>query len=964
MPPPGKTSEHLRGRRHHLRLRHVRVVRRGLGGRGAAARHRSGCLERRHRRAAGAVGGRRPAPSPKTGNGRLDLAQALADAGTDAVQPNGAGPVGNGGPLVGPYVSAARTLEIDDQSVNEGTGAGTTTLNFTIDHNGNGAGSFDWTTAPLGGTVESPDASCDPGEDYRKASGSVIVTTNPWTPPTLSVIVCRDAVIEPNELFEIQFSNVTNGASGGINLPGTTPKGTVNNDDGVQWSVNDVTANEGNSGTTPFTFTITRNGGATLNQSIQYQTGNGTALAGACPANDYNAVSPTTVTFAPADVTKTVAVNVCGNTTPEPNETFFVNLSSASSGTIIDAQGIGTITNDDVAANNPPTDIALSNSTIAENAGANATVGTLSTTDPDAGNTFTYTLVAGTGSADNAAFNISGSTLRANASFNFEVDSSYSVRIRSTDQGGLFFEEPFTITVTNVNEMPTVTLAAANDLVVNEGSSHTYSFTTSDPDSGDSFALLSTSCGLNGSQVGAATFNTTTGAGTFVCSFPDGTVSSSVSVQVEDANGADSNTASQTITILNVAPTITAVTAVPDPVNEGSPTTVTVTATDPAGANDPLTYEFDCNDNGVYEIVQLADNDATCTFDDGPATRTIGVRVTDGDGGADTDTVEVDVDNVAPTATFANGGPVNEGSTGTVSFSDQLDPSAADTTAGFTYSYDFDNDGTFEISGQRPASATVPASLPGRRPGQPHRARPDHRPATAASPTTPRRSRSTTWPRRRPCQATAARSTRAAAPTVTVQRPADPSAADTAAGFTYSYDFDNDGTFEISASSSATAPRAAAYLPTARRRAPSRGRITDQRRRLHRLPTRSITINNVAPTATFGNGGPVNEGSDRHGQLQQPARPVGGRRGRRLHLQLRLRQRRHLRAQRPASGVGDRARRPSWPTARAAAPCAAGSSTSDGGFTDYTTTITINNVAPTATLGNGGAGQRRQHRRR
>ena len=107
-------------------------------------------------------------------------------------------------------------------------------------------------------------------------------------------------------------------------------------------------------------------------------------------------------------------------------------------------------------ANQAPTDIALTPATIAENAGANATVGTFSSTDPNAGDTFTYTLVTGTGDTHNSAFNISGSTLRANASFDFETQSSYSVRVRSTDQGGAFFEEAFTITVTDVTELGTL----------------------------------------------------------------------------------------------------------------------------------------------------------------------------------------------------------------------------------------------------------------------------------------------------------------------------------------------------------------------------------------------------------------------------------------------------------------------------------------------------------------------------
>ncbi len=50
-----------------------------------------------------------PAGDPaQTGNGRLNLARAIADASTDAVQPVGAAPLGSGGPLVGPYAAAAR----------------------------------------------------------------------------------------------------------------------------------------------------------------------------------------------------------------------------------------------------------------------------------------------------------------------------------------------------------------------------------------------------------------------------------------------------------------------------------------------------------------------------------------------------------------------------------------------------------------------------------------------------------------------------------------------------------------------------------------------------------------------------------------------------------------------------------------------------------------------------------------
>ncbi|MBI1293417.1 PKD domain-containing protein [bacterium] len=72
---------------------------------------------------------------------------------------------------------------------------------------------------------------------------------------------------------------------------------------------------------------------------------------------------------------------------------------------------------------------------------------------------------------------------------------------------------------------------------------------------------------------------------------------------------------------------------------------------------------------------------------------------------------EVEIRNVAPTATLTNNGPVDDGSSAVVSFSEQRDPSTADTNAGFRYSYDFDNDGIFDVSNVADASITVPAEF-------------------------------------------------------------------------------------------------------------------------------------------------------------------------------------------------------------------------------------------------------------
>jgi PKD repeat protein len=97
----------------------------------------------------------------------------------------------------------------------------------------------------------------------------------------------------------------------------------------------------------------------------------------------------------------------------------------------------------------------LSNATVAENQPIGTAVGNFSTTDPDALNTFTYTLAVGAGDTNNASFAIVGNQLQTGASFNFEAQASYSVRVRTTDQDGLWFENSFTIAITNVNEAPT-----------------------------------------------------------------------------------------------------------------------------------------------------------------------------------------------------------------------------------------------------------------------------------------------------------------------------------------------------------------------------------------------------------------------------------------------------------------------------------------------------------------------------
>ena len=236
-------------------------------------------------------------------------------------------------------------------------------------------------------------------------------------------------------------------------------------------------------------------------------------------------------------------------------------------------------------ANEAPTALDLSATSINENVAANTTVGTLSTTDPDAGNTHTYTLVAGAGDTDNASFNVSGSALRISASPDFETKSSYDIRVRTTDQGSLSFEETFTITVDNLNEAPTnVTLTPSSIGENNTAGDTVGTLAASDPDAGDThtFTLV------------AGTGDTDNASFTIVGDSLQLDVSAdfetkssySLRVQAEDGDGATfEKVLTVTITDVDEAPTALDLSATSINENVAANTTVgTLSTTDPDAA--------------------------------------------------------------------------------------------------------------------------------------------------------------------------------------------------------------------------------------------------------------------------------------------------------------------------------------------------------------------------------------------
>ena len=98
-------------------------------------------------------------------------------------------------------------------------------------------------------------------------------------------------------------------------------------------------------------------------------------------------------------------------------------------------------------SNDAPTDILLSNNSVAEGAPTNTVIGNLSAVDSDAGDSHTFALVAGAGSTDNNSFSLVGNTLKTASLLNFTNQSSYSVRIRATDIVGGFYEKALVIYV-------------------------------------------------------------------------------------------------------------------------------------------------------------------------------------------------------------------------------------------------------------------------------------------------------------------------------------------------------------------------------------------------------------------------------------------------------------------------------------------------------------------------------------
>ena len=272
-------------------------------------------------------------------------------------------------------------ISINDAAVSENNASG---ANFTVS-----------LSAPSGQTVTvdyaTANGSATAPADYTAGTGTL--TFNPGqTSKQVNVLVVNDLLDEIDETFNVNLSNPQQAT-----IADAQAVGTINdNDPTPALSVDDVTIDEGNAAPTAVaTFTVTLNAASGRDVTVDYATANGTATA---PA-DYTATNGT-LTFTPGQTTKTVSVTVNGDQFDEANETYFLNLSNAVNATFTDAQGLGTITDDD-----PLPALSIDNITVLEGDPASATESVPAT--------FTVTLSPASGRAVSVAYATANNTATA-----------------------------------------------------------------------------------------------------------------------------------------------------------------------------------------------------------------------------------------------------------------------------------------------------------------------------------------------------------------------------------------------------------------------------------------------------------------------------------------------------------------------------------------------------------------------
>lgn len=155
---------------------------------------------------------------------------------------------------------------------------------------------------------------------------------------------------------------------------------------------------------------------------------------------------------------------------------------------------IARLNGNDLPKNNQPSDIALSSLQFDENIDPGSVVASISATDPDTNDSVTYSFVSGPESQDNEKFQINGSEISIIQSPDFEKQSTYSIRLKATDAGGLALEKSFLLRVNDLSELPEnkpPTNISLSSIQFNENinaGSFVASISADDPDKNETFS--------------------------------------------------------------------------------------------------------------------------------------------------------------------------------------------------------------------------------------------------------------------------------------------------------------------------------------------------------------------------------------------------------------------------------------------------------------------------------------------
>jgi hypothetical protein len=226
--------------------------------------------------------------------------------------------------------SPPTSLRIGDATITEGNG-GTRTANFTVTLSA-------VSTEPVTVQYATADGIATAGSDYLVRSGTLVIPAGQTT-GTITVSVIGDRLPEPNEAFVVNLSSSTNAT-----IADGQGVGTIQ-DDEPRISISDVSKREGRNGkATLFTFTVTLSTAYDQPVTMSFRTADATATTS---DNDYVAKTGT-LTFNPGERTKTITIEVKGDSKREANETFYLDLFGNSLNSLFTKnRGIGMILNDD-----------------------------------------------------------------------------------------------------------------------------------------------------------------------------------------------------------------------------------------------------------------------------------------------------------------------------------------------------------------------------------------------------------------------------------------------------------------------------------------------------------------------------------------------------------------------------------------------------------------------------------------